>query len=100
VLAFAPRISPRLVAALGRLDDDRVPIAEVNRRLGFEAWRLGLPRPSYQRVRELVHQLRRWKRRPSTTAVLLDVAFRARQLSAIADQVTGIGVPVVPRRPP
>ena len=78
-LAFAPRISHRLLDAIARLDDSRLPIAEVNRRVGREAWRLGLPKPSYQRVRELVHALRRLRhRRPSTTDVLLDVAFHRR----------------------
>ena len=38
---FAPRISPHLVEAIVRLDDTRVPIAEVNRRVGREAERLG-----------------------------------------------------------
>jgi hypothetical protein len=66
-MKFAPRISPRLVEAIVRLDDTRVPIAEVNRRVGSEAERLGLRRPSYQRVRELVHQTRRLRRVPPTT---------------------------------
>jgi hypothetical protein len=100
VLAFAPRISPRLLAALARLDDRRVPIAEVNRRLGKEAERLGLRRPSYQRVRELVHQLRRFRRRPSTASVLADVALRARPFEAVVQHVSGVGVPEVPRLPP
>jgi hypothetical protein len=92
VLAFAPRISPRLLRALDRLDDRRIPIAEVNRRLGAEAERLGLPRPSYQRVRVLVHRLR-WLRRGSTTAsVLWEVTLRARPPSALADHFTGVGV--------
>ena len=94
VTTFAPRISPRLVEALVRLDDTRVPIAEVNRRLGREAERLGLPRPSYQRVRELVHQSRRLRRvRPTTASILVDVAFRVRPPTAILDHLAGTGVP-------
>jgi hypothetical protein len=94
VTTFAPRISPRLVEALVRLDDTRVPIAEVNRRVGREAERLGLPRPSYQRVRELVHQSRRLRRvRPTTASVLVDVAFRVRPPTAILDHLAGIDVP-------
>ena len=34
------------------------PIAEINRRVGAEAERLGFARPSYERVRELVHVAR------------------------------------------
>jgi len=96
VLAFAPRISPRLVRALDRLDDPGLPIAEVNRRLGVEAERLGLHRPSYQRVRELVHLLRRWRRRPSTARVLAEIAYRARPPDALLDHVSGVGVPDLP----
>jgi hypothetical protein len=48
-----------LLRAIVHLDDLRIPIAEVNRRVGTEAERLGLTRPSYERVRELVHLARR-----------------------------------------
>ncbi len=51
----APRIRPALLRALTRLDDSSIPIAEVSRRVGAEADALGLTRPSYERVRELVH---------------------------------------------
>jgi len=92
VLAFAPRIPPRLIQALDRLDDRRVPIAEVNRRLGAEAERLGLRRPSYQRVRELVHRLRWLRKRPTTARVLLEVALRAGPPEAVLDHLSGVGV--------
>jgi hypothetical protein len=59
VLSFAPRLSPKLLEAIVRYDDRKVPIAETYRRVGREAERLGLPRPSYQRVRVLVHAARR-----------------------------------------
>jgi hypothetical protein len=95
VLIFAPRISFRLLQSLDRLDDPELPIAEVNRRLGAEAWRLGLPRPSYQRVRVLVHQLRRIRARkgPSTGEVLFDIALRTRPPEALVDHLSGLGLP-------
>jgi hypothetical protein len=97
VTQFAPRLSPRLVEALVRLDDRRIPIAEVNRRVGREAERLGLPRPSYQRVRELVQQSRRLQgTRPTTSSVLVDVAFRSRPPEAFLDHISGVGVPRLP----
>jgi hypothetical protein len=96
MLAFAPRIPPRLLHALDRLDDPTLPIAEINRRLGTHAERLKLRRPSYERVRELVHLLRRWRRHPTTARVLLEVAFRTRPPIAILDQISGIGVPELP----
>jgi hypothetical protein len=93
VPAFAPRISPRLLEALVKLDDRTVPIAEVNRRLGRHAERLGLARPSYQRVRVLMHQSRRVRgRNPTTAAVLFEVAVRARPPEAFLDHVSGVGV--------
>jgi hypothetical protein len=54
VVASAPRYDPRLLEALGRLDDRNVPIAEVARRVGSVAAALGLPRPSYVHLRRLV----------------------------------------------
>lgn len=103
MLRFAPRISPQLLEALGRLDDPRVPIAETCRRLGTEAERLKLPRPSYERVRVLVHTLRaahrQLRRGPSTASVLLDVAVRARPAYALLDLMAGIPLPADPRPP-
>jgi hypothetical protein len=92
---FAARIPDRLYKRLVMLDDPSVPIAETCRRLGAEAERLGFTRPSYERVRVLVQQERRWSRSrgPSTTSVLIDVTFRARPPEAVLDQLSGIGVP-------
>jgi hypothetical protein len=100
VPTIAPRISPRLLEAIARFDDRRVPIAETARRVGREAEKLGLPRPSYERVRALVHQLRRARalRGPSTAAVLVDIAFRLRPPEALLDHLSGTGVPDLPRR--
>jgi len=71
--------------------------------VGSEAERLGLPRPSYERVRVLVHALRtarrKAQRRPSTASVLLDVAMRVRPAEALLDHIAGIPVPAHPRAP-
>ena len=96
MLAFAPRISPRLLSALARIDDGRLSFAEVNRRLGAEAERLCLLRPSYQRVRVLVHLLRRLRVGPSAAQVLWEVAWRVRPLEVVLDLVSGVGVPRLP----
>lgn len=90
---IAPRISPRLLEAIVRFDKPSRPIAETSRRVGREAERLGLPRPSYERVRELVHMMRRIQRGPTTASVLLDVAFRLRPPEAVLDHISGVGVP-------
>jgi hypothetical protein len=82
----AARISPRLHAALARLDEETLPIAEVYRRFGAEADRLALPRPSYERVRVLVHELRAAKQpEPGYGEVLFDIATRTRPARAIYD---------------
>lgn len=96
-VSLAPRISPRLLKALMRLDDRTVPIAEIYRRLGKEADRLRLTRPSYQRIRVLLHHARRLRRgRPTTAQVLAEVAFRARPPIAVLDHLSGVGVPRLP----
>ena len=93
MLAFAPRLSPRLVAELARLEKSGMPIAEPCRRIGDAAERMGLRRPSYERVRTLVHEFRRRRRYgPSTAAVAWEVAVRARPPEHILDHVSGIGV--------
>jgi hypothetical protein len=92
---LAARIPDRLYKRLLKLDDPSRPIAETYRQLAAEAERMGLTRPSYERIRVLVHQSRRWRRSrgPSTTSVLVDVAFRVRPPEAVLDQLSGIGVP-------
>jgi len=97
VVTIAPRISRRLIEELVRLDNDRVPIAETYRRVAEEAERLGLTRPSYQRIRELVHQSRQLRRGPSTASVLWDVAVRTRPPEAFVKHISSVGVPEVPR---
>jgi hypothetical protein len=70
MVTIAPRIRPPLLEAIVRLDDRRRPIAETYRQVGVEADRLGLTRPSYQRVRVLVHEVRNMRPRLSVGDVL------------------------------
>jgi hypothetical protein len=97
---FAPRIPPRLLDALLRLDDPQLPFAEVNRRLGAEARRFRLPRPSYERVRVLLTTFRRLRRRgpspPTTAQVLLEIWLRRRSPLALADHLYGIPLRPLP----
>ena len=86
---FAPRLSPRLVAALERLDDGKISYAELRRLVGAEAERLGLPRPSYERVRTLAHELRAARAETTTADVLWDVAWRVRPPDAVAKHIAG-----------
>jgi hypothetical protein len=87
---FAPRLDPRLVRAIEQLDRRSESIAEVRRRAGDVADTLGLARPSYERVRQLVHAHRRSDSGASALNHLLDVAFNARPADAvIADLLLG-----------
>jgi hypothetical protein len=83
---FGPRYSRRLLDAIERLALERVSIAEINRRVGAEAERLGCARPSYERVRELVHRARAFHAAylPASD-ILLDIAFRARSPYALTE---------------
>lgn len=90
--AAAPRIDPRLVAALEFLDDARLPIAEVNRRIGEVALRYGMTKPSYEQIRVHVHTMRRIGSAPTTGQILLDIMFRARAPEELVDHLSGAGV--------
>ncbi len=64
-------------------------IAEINREVGAAAERMGLPRPSYEQVRRLVHEARAIRSGPPTTTadVALDALVGARPLTALYDQL-------------
>jgi hypothetical protein len=93
----APRTDGRLVAAIERLDDPAVRIAETNRKVGLVAEALGLARPSYEQVRRIVHAARRRGRHPTTGEVLLDIAFHVRPPAALGEHFAGV-LPPEPRR--
>jgi hypothetical protein len=76
--AAAPRIGATLLAAVERLDDESLPIAEVHRRVAALASHLGYARPSYEQTRVLVHEHRRRGLAPTAGQVLLDVALKIR----------------------
>jgi len=85
----APRISPTLLAAIERMDDDSVPIAEVYRRIAALASHFGVVRPSYEQIRILVHEHRRRGLAPSAGQILLDVAVRSRPPEALLELLEG-----------
>jgi hypothetical protein len=55
----APRLDHRLLTLIARTDDRVLPIAETHRRVREICAELGIPRPSYERVRQHVHDVRR-----------------------------------------
>jgi hypothetical protein len=93
----APRLDLRLVRAIEKLDDPARPIAETRRRVGVVADALGLPRPSYERVRQLVH-LHRMSAAVPTRSALVDLAFNTRAADQVlADLLAGEGARRTPR---
>ena len=62
-----PRGDPRLYALVVGLDRDGAPMAETWRLVGEADSELGLPRPSYHTIRELVRGERVRKRARTTT---------------------------------
>ena len=83
--AGAPRIEPLLLAAIERLDDDALPIAEVYRRVAALAGEVGLARPSYEQIRKRVHEHRLRGLAPTAGRIVLDVALKKRPPHALLD---------------
>jgi hypothetical protein len=83
-MRFTARISPQVRTEIERLSDESLSAAEITRRAGVMAERLGQRRPSYERVRMLVREVRRRPQPPPSTAdVLLDIAFRVKPPDAL-----------------
>jgi hypothetical protein len=86
---FASHFSPRLLDEVDRLSEQSVPIAEINRRVGAKAQRLGVTKPSYERVRELVHEARDLRRGyVSALEIFVDVATRTQSPRAYFKLIT------------
>jgi hypothetical protein len=72
---------------------ERVPFAELTRRVGGEADRLGLPRPSYEQVRVLAHEaIELRERRRELATRLADAAFDpliVRQMATLRRVIEG-----------
>lgn len=105
---MAPRISARLIEAIVHFDDPSRPIAETYRRVGAEAERLRLTRPSYQRIRELVHQVRNIRPRLSVSDLIRIVCTPLKGTDDGVGRLRELGVQPIPtwhlapqrRRPP
>lgn len=54
MLEIAPRYDARIVDAVRALDDRTESMAEISRRVGIAAARLGLPKPSYVHLRRYI----------------------------------------------
>ena len=80
----APRLDPRLLRAIVRLDDASVPIAETLRRSREVAAELDIPRPSYECVRLLIRSARLQKaRRRAQRDIIIGVALYTKPVEAL-----------------
>ena len=76
-MRFSPRLHPFLVEQSWIHDDGRRPIAEIWRRVGLEAERVGLAAPGYHSVRAVVRAEReRRAARNEALLIALDEATR------------------------
>jgi hypothetical protein len=78
-----------LLDEVDALAEGSMPIAEINRRVGAKAQRLGVTKPSYERVRQLVHEARDLHRGyVSALELLVDIATRTRSQYAYHELIT------------
>jgi len=85
----ATRLSPELVRILERLAREDLSAADIHRALGTQAAELGVPRPSYERTRQLVHEIRLEPIVPGWGELLLDVDMQRRPPDALIRKAVG-----------
>jgi DNA-binding SARP family transcriptional activator len=86
--AAAPRLDRRLLEAIARVDSPSESIAETYRRSRELAAELGIPRPSYESVRQYIHILRREReRRRKARQTLIEVALYLKPVDALYDVI-------------
>jgi hypothetical protein len=88
-MVFAADVDRRLRLELERLARQKRPIAEINREIGARAEALGLTRPSYARVRQIVLEVRDRVEIPSWGELLVDVDLRLRSPMILLDKLGG-----------
>jgi hypothetical protein len=74
---FTAPITPPVRAEIERLAKHSLSAADITRSAGATAERFGQRRPSYERVRMLVDDVRHPRSRPFAASVLVNFAFRA-----------------------
>jgi hypothetical protein len=88
VYAAGPRLERRFLARVVVLDDPAVPVAETYRRIRSLADQMGVPRPSYERIRihvqgERARRAKRSQARSEARELLLQLAFNSRRPDAV-----------------
>jgi hypothetical protein len=84
----AARFPPELVRLAEQLARKDLSAADIHRAVGARAGEIGVPRPSYERTRQLVYEIRLEPIEPRWGELLLDVDLRNRPPDAIIRKAT------------
>ena len=90
--AAAPRVEQRLLRAADDLDERTEPMAETYRRLRALAEEMGVPRPSYERVRRHLKAVRQLEAdRETARDLALELAFNTRRADQVIADLLDLG---------
>jgi hypothetical protein len=82
--AAGPRVEERFLEHVVRLDDRSVPMAETYRQIRALAAQMGIPRPSYERVRQHLRSTRlREHERTRARTLALELAYNTRRADLV-----------------
>jgi hypothetical protein len=82
--AAGPRVEQRFLEHVVELDDRSLPMAETYRRARVIAAQMGIPRPSYERVRLHLRATRlRRDERKRARELALELAFNSRRADLV-----------------
>jgi len=91
VYAAGPRLERRFLDGVSRLDDPTVPVAETYRRTRDLATQMGIPRPSYERLRlHLRAHRRREDERRRTRDLVFQLAYNTRPADAVVHDLLNL----------
>ena len=85
----ATRLPEALVELAEQLARKDLSVADIHRAVGARAAELGVLRPSYERTRQLVYEIRLEPIEASWGQVLAEVGWRVRPIYAIEQKATG-----------
>jgi hypothetical protein len=88
VYAAGPRVERRFLKAVAKLDDRSVPMAETYRRARDLALQMGIPRPSYERVRLHLHAARKGdEQKQRTRDLIIHLAYNTRPADEVVPEL-------------
>ena len=86
--AAVPRVERRFLKRVAKLDDRSLPMAETHRRARDLAQQMGIPRPSYERVRLHLHAARRRdEERKRTRDLIIQLAYNTRPANEVVPEL-------------